>query len=119
MKYIVTLNEKRYEVEVERGQATIVNTEEANSKREQTSASEVKTQQKTGSGEALKAPMPGTILDIRVTKGTRVKKGDILFILEAMKMENEITANKDGIVTQISVTKGASVATNDDLAVIE
>ena len=72
-----------------------------------------------GEGEPLKAPMPGTILEIKVTEGDRVKKGDVLFILEAMKMENEITATNDGVVTQILVTKGTLVATNDVLARIQ
>ena len=63
--------------------------------------------------------MPGAILDIKVTQGARVKDGDVLFILEAMKMENEIMATKDGVVMQILVTKGALVATNDVLAVIQ
>ena len=63
--------------------------------------------------------MPGAILDIKVTQGARVKNGDVLFILEAMKMENEITATKDGVVTQILVTKGAIVSTNAVLALIQ
>ena len=63
--------------------------------------------------------MPGTIIAINVSEGDIVKSGDTLFILEAMKMENEITADKDGIVAKIMVTKGALVATNDVLAVIQ
>jgi glutaconyl-CoA/methylmalonyl-CoA decarboxylase subunit gamma len=119
MKYIVTLNNKRYEVEVERGQATIVNTNEvAAAVIQPTQNVQAAAPQASGAGEAIKAPMPGTIFDIKVTTGSAVKKGDVLFILEAMKMENEITAAKDGVVTQISVSKGASVATNDVLAVI-
>lgn len=57
----------------------------------------------------MNAPMPGTILEVRVTEGATVKKGDILLILEAMKMENEIMAPCDGTVTSVSVTKGAAV----------
>jgi biotin carboxyl carrier protein len=59
--------------------------------------------------------MPGTILDIRVSPGSSVKAGDILIILEAMKMENEIMAPRDGVVSQIITSKGASVATGDVL----
>jgi biotin carboxyl carrier protein len=70
-------------------------------------------------GESIKSPMPGTIISINVKEGDTVKNGDTLFILEAMKMENEITAEKDGIVTKIIVTKGTLVATNDVLAVIQ
>ncbi len=62
--------------------------------------------------------MPGTILDVKVTAGTVVKKGQILLILEAMKMENEIVAPTDGTVAQIQATKGMSVNTGDILAVI-
>ena len=69
-------------------------------------------------GEKVCAPMPGTILDVRVSNGQAVKKGDILFILEAMKMENEIMTSKDGTVTQILVSKGSAVDTGAPLVVI-
>ena len=59
--------------------------------------------------EVISAPMPGNINDVRVSAGQQVKKGDILFILEAMKMENEIMAPRDGVVGAVSVAKGASV----------
>lgn len=62
---------------------------------------------------AVNAPMPGNILDVRVTEGAAVKKGDILVILEAMKMENEIMAPQDGVVTGLSVRKGDTVNSND------
>ena len=62
--------------------------------------------------------MPGTILKVNVTQGAAVKKGDILVVLEAMKMENEILAPKDGTVAQIVVSKGATVDTGALLAVI-
>ena len=55
------------------------------------------------------SPMPGTILDVKVAAGQAVKKGDILMILEAMKMENEIVAAQDGTVSSVNVTKGATV----------
>ena len=60
---------------------------------------------------AVNAPMPGTILAVNVSNGASVKKGDVLMILEAMKMENEILAPSDGTVTSVAVSKGASVAT--------
>lgn len=63
-------------------------------------------------------PMPGTILDIIAKVGSQVKEGDVLLILEAMKMENEIMAPCDGVVSQISVTVGASVNTGDTLVVL-
>lgn len=63
-------------------------------------------------GEKVTAPMPGTILDVKVTEGQAVKSGDVLVILEAMKMENEILAPCDGTVAGLSVAKGASVASD-------
>ncbi|MCB5941304.1 biotin/lipoyl-binding protein [bacterium 210820-DFI.6.52] len=61
----------------------------------------------------IEAPMPGTILDIKVAAGAAVKKGDVLAILEAMKMENEIMCPQDGTVASINVQKGDSVNSND------
>lgn len=61
-------------------------------------------------GETVNAPMPGNILDVKVANGAAVKKGDVLVILEAMKMENEIMAPCDGTVT-VAVTKGEAVET--------
>ena len=69
-------------------------------------------------GEKVTAPMPGTILDVRVSNGASVKKGDILFILEAMKMDNEIMAPCDGTIASVSVTKGAAVDSGALLCVI-
>ena len=69
-------------------------------------------------GEKVTSPMPGTILDVRVSNGAAVKKGDILFILEAMKMENEIMAPCDGTIASVSVTKGAAVDSGALLCVI-
>ena len=75
--------------------------------------------QPAGEGEAVSAPMPGTILDIRVKAGDAVKTGQIIMILEAMKMENEIMAGCDGTVTSVMVSKGASVQTGDALCTIK
>ena len=69
-------------------------------------------------GEKVNAPLPGNVLDVKVSKGAAVKKGDILCILEAMKMENEIVAPVDGTVVDVKATKGASVNTGDLLFVI-
>ena len=68
-------------------------------------------------GEAVKAPMPGTILDVKVQNGASVKKGDCLVILEAMKMENEILAPCDGTVT-VATSKGSMVSSGDLLCTI-
>ena len=69
-------------------------------------------------GEKITAPLPGNVLDVKVSVGASVKKGDILCILEAMKMENEIVAPCDGTVATVAATKGATVNTGDLLFVI-
>ena len=69
-------------------------------------------------GEQVKAPMPGNVLDVKVAVGQQVKKGDVLLILEAKKMENEINAPKDGTVAQVTVTKGATVDSGAVLVVL-
>ena len=69
-------------------------------------------------GTPVNAPMPGTILDVKVSAGQSVKKGDVICVLEAMKMENDIPAPCDGVVASINVQKGASVAANDVLATL-
>lgn len=72
-----------------------------------------KTQPVVGEGELMTAPMPGTILDILVTEGQRVNKGETVIILEAMKMENEIAAIADGVVSKIYTSKSATVNAGD------
>ena len=73
-----------------------------------------------GSGKAaVKSPLPGVILDIKVNVGDTVKRGQTVLILEAMKMENNINADKDGKVTAINVKAGESVLEGTDLIVIE
>lgn len=67
----------------------------------------------------VKAPMAGGILDIKVSVGSSVRIGDILIMLEAMKMENDITAHVDGIVTEIKVAKGTNVSAGDVLMVLK
>ena len=70
-------------------------------------------------GEKITSPMPGNILAINVTQGATVKKGDVLMILEAMKMENEIMAPCDGTVASVNTSKGAAVETGALLCVIQ
>ena len=127
MKYIVTLNGKNYEVEVERGQATVLKVEQAPAApvaapapapaapAPAPAAVQPAPQATNVAGEPIKAPMPGTILSIKVTPGAAVKKGDVVVILEAMKMENEIFAPRDGVIAQIVTSQGASVNTGDVL----
>ena len=70
-------------------------------------------------GEKVNAPMPGTILSVNVKVGDAVKKGDVLVVLEAMKMENEIMAPVDGTVTFVGVNQGATVESGSAICVIE
>ncbi|MBO4999872.1 MAG: biotin/lipoyl-binding protein [Bacteroides sp.] len=67
----------------------------------------------------VKSPLPGVILDIKVKEGDVVKKGQTVIILEAMKMENSINADRDGKITAIKVSKGESVLEGTDLVIIE
>lgn len=71
-----------------------------------------------GAGEKVAAPMPGTIVSVNVSDGQSVKKGDVLVVLEAMKMENEIKAPVDGTITSVAVNKGESVDTGATLVTI-
>ena len=66
----------------------------------------------------VKAPMPGTIMKVNVAPGQAVKKGDVLCVLEAMKMENDISAPQDGTVASVNVQKGASVQSEDVLVTL-
>ena len=72
-----------------------------------------------GAGERVAAPMPGNILSVNVAAGDTVKKGQVLMILEAMKMENEIMAPCDGKVIAVAVTKGAAVESGALLCTIQ
>ena len=67
---------------------------------------------------AVKAPMPGTIMKVNVAPGQAVKKGDVLCVLEAMKMENDISAPQDGTVASVNVQKGASVQSEEVLVTL-
>ena len=131
MKYKITLNGRTYEVEVEAGKAMLLDEYEAivpsapaapvaapAAAAEAAPAAPVAPAAVTGAGEAVNAPMPGTILKVNVTQGQAVKEGDVLCVLEAMKMENDIIAPKSGTVTQVVTAKGASVSSGDPLVVI-
>ena len=130
MKYKVTLNGRTYEVEVEAGKAMLVNEYEAYAPAPAAPAAPAAAPAAPAvpaapaavvdivSGERVNAPMPGNILKLAVNQGDKVQAGQILVILEAMKMENEIVATKSGTVAQIAVTKGTVVETGTPLAVI-
>lgn len=127
MKYKVTLNNRVYEVEVEMGQAMLVDEYDAVAPAAPAAPAVVSAASAApaaapaaalDSGEVVKSPMPGNILKINVAPGQKVEEGDVLIVLEAMKMENEIVATKSGTVAQIAVSKGAVVETGAPLVVI-
>jgi len=128
MIYVVTINDKEYEVEVEVGKANIIKTTVVTAPAAPAVPAAIPVPASVpvsqpaaiaSDSEIVKAPMPGTILDIKVQPGQMIKKGDVLLILEAMKMENEILASVDGVVKQVVVAKNASVSTGDVLVVIQ
>ena len=137
MKYVVTLNGKNYEVEVTETDAIVTGITEVPvmvaaapvavapvaapaeaPKAEETPAAPAAPAAPTASGTQVKAPMPGTILAVKASAGQAVKAGDVIVVLEAMKMENDIVAPCDGTVKEIVVAKGTTVNTDDILAII-
>lgn len=132
-KFLINVNGNQYEVEVEEITSSSASTKPQvespqpapkverpapQPKQEPKAEAPKKVAAKTGQ-EVIKAPMPGTILNINVKEGDNVKKGQVLLILEAMKMENEIVSPRDGKVVGIAVSKGTSVNTGDDMVIIE
>ena len=128
MKYKVTLNGRTYEVEVEAGKAMLLDEYEAIAPAAPApapaaapapvAAPSAAPAASLAAGEPVKAPMPGVVLKVQVQQGQAVKAGQVLVILEAMKMENEIVAPKDGTVAQIVAAKGASVESGAPLVIL-
>ena len=131
MKYKVTLNGRTYEVEVEAGKAMLLDEYEAIVPSAPAAApaaavaaapvaapAAAPAAAAVVAGEAVTAPMPGNILKVNVTAGQAVKEGDLLIVLEAMKMENEIFAPKAGTVAQVLVQKGSTVDTGATMVVL-
>lgn len=108
--YEITVNNKVYQVSVaEVDEASVKNKE---SEIEQTLPKSDASQQEptaSSSGIEVKAPMPGTIISVLVQSGESIKAGQVLCVLEAMKMENEIVSPEDGTVQEVMVSKGAAV----------
>lgn len=110
-KYRVKVNDKLFEVEVEEISSAAVKEVKEEVKVETVAAENV-------SGEQVRAPLPGTITSIEVKVGDRVEEGDVLFIMEAMKMENEIPSPVSGTIKAIHIAQNASVDTGELLATI-
>ena len=111
-KYRVTVNGTVYEVELEEltGSAPVS---------APAAAAAAPAPAAPAAGEQICAPMPGNILAVNVTAGQAVKKGDVLMVLEAMKMENEIMCPRDGVVASVNTSKGASVESGTLLCVLQ
>jgi len=116
----ITVNGTVYDVQVEEVDGTAAPTAAAPAQpaAPKTAAPAPKAAAAAG-GEAVKSPMPGTIISVNVKAGQAVKKGDVLVVLEAMKMENEIKAAKDGKVVSVAVNKGESVDTGTVLVTMD
>ena len=134
MKYVVTVNGKKFEVEVEKvgGASRTLSRQPAERTVRQEAVVETKAApvvetpvsapaatSSVAGGTTITSPMPGSILDVKVNVGDKVKYGQTLAILEAMKMENDIPATVDGEVAEIKVKKGDIVESDTVLIVIK
>lgn len=119
-KFFVKVNGVGYDVEIEEvaGNGVQMPVQQTPAPAPAVAQKPVQAAPAPAAGEAVKAPLPGTVLDIRVSAGQSVKSGDIMLVLEAMKMENEIPAPADGVVSAISVKKGDTVETDTLLCMI-
>ena len=124
MKYEVILNGKKYEVEVEEGKAVLLNESAYTPQSVAAPAPEAAAPTApaapvaSGTGTPITAPLPGTVLSVKVSVGQVVKAGDVVAVIEAMKMENEIAADRDGKVTSVAVSNGQSVESGSPLVYI-
>lgn len=135
MKYRVKLNDKVYEVEVEQGEAQLLKEYDAVSAPAAPVASPAASAPvaaapvaasapaaapaaPAGAGETVKSPLPGSVVDVKITVGQKVKRGEVVMLIEAMKMENEISAPKDGTIVSVMVSKGSKVEDGTPIYVI-
>ena len=114
-KYNVIVNGTAYEIEIEVADAASVSA----APKAAAPKAAAPAPAGNGAGQAIECPMPGTILSVNVQTGDAVKKGQLLMVLEAMKMENEILAPCDGRVTGVNVSKGSAVESGITLCTIQ
>ena len=123
--YKIRIGEKVYEVEVEavsEKEGSIATSKDVKNEPEEKidehNSAQNNISNSIENGEAINAPMQGLIVDVKVEAGQKVKAGDEIVILEAMKMENPIVASKDGTVLAVKVSKGSTVNTGDTLIIL-
>ena len=118
-KYVITVNGAKYEVVVEEADInakfTKAETPKAAPAAPAAAPKAAAPKAASAGATAVNAPLPGNILKVKATQGSAVKKGDLLCVLEAMKMENEILAPADGTATAVYAKEGTSVNTGDVL----
>ncbi len=123
MTYQITLNKKIYEVSVEQGEAILVGVADAAAPAPVSAPAPaapaapaaVPASAAPAGGEMVSSPLPGNILAVKVAPGDAVKKGQLVVLIEAMKMENEVLAPRDGVVAQVFTSKGSVVETGAPL----
>lgn len=115
----ITVNGVVYDVQVEESDGSAVAAAPVAAAPKAAAPAPKKAAAPAGEGEPVKSPMPGTIVNVPVSVGQAVKAGDVLVVLEAMKMENEIKAAHDGTVTSVAVSKGESVDTGSVLVTLK
>ena len=121
MIYKVNLNGKTFEVEVEKGEAVLMDVSSVSAAPAQVVTAAPATPAAppaAAGGESIFSPLPGVVLELKTAPGQTVTKGQVLLVIEAMKMENEILAPRDGTVLQVACEKGGSVNTGDLLIVL-
>ena len=114
----ITVNGVVYDVQVEEADCSTVSAAPVAAAPKAAAPAPVKAAPAAAGGEPVVSPMPGTIINVPVKAGQAVKKGDVLVVLEAMKMENEIKAAKDATVASVAVSKGESVDTGTVLVTL-
>lgn len=124
MKYKIRLRDKFYEVEVVEGEAIMLDSYDAATvaapaaPAAQTASVAAPVSAPAAGADAVTAPLPGSVIDVKVNVGDSVKKGQVLVLIEAMKMENEIVAPADGTVKAVHTSKGSTVETGAPLVTL-
>ena len=122
MKYVVTLENKQYEIEVEQGEAVVLSesTIAVNAVPQTASAVSSSTSQASApsGGEVVPSPLPGVVLKVCVSAGQQVKAGQLITVIEAMKMENDIVSPRDGVISQVLIVTGQTVEIDAPLVVL-